>query len=242
MSVVRTSDDLLREYNDYYADGSVFKKRSIAAKQSLGHFMSLVASIRFKNLIDVGCGDGSFLIAASKVQLADVYYGVEISDSGISSTVAKNIPNLKEVQKFDGYHIPYADKAFDIGVAIHVLEHVEHERLFLSELARVCRKFYVEVPMEDTARLERSVKLSGKFGHINFYSERRFLELLRSTSGISSIESYAVFAHDLEYEIHLGGSLRGRAKYLVRKGLLRLFPRLAKRQLVYMLGVVCVSS
>ena len=35
------------------------------------------------------------------------------------------------------YRIDAADNAYDFGTAIHVLEHVEHERAFLTEITRV---------------------------------------------------------------------------------------------------------
>jgi SAM-dependent methyltransferase len=42
--------------------------------------------------------------------------------------------------------LPFKDKSFDFVIASHVLEHSPHPERFLSELARVARAGYIEVP------------------------------------------------------------------------------------------------
>lgn len=95
------------------------------------------------------------------------------------------VPGLKSLDVFDGYHIPHSDKSFDLGLAIHVVEHVEHERMFLMEAARVCKQLYIEVPLEHTRNLNRAIRMSGPYGHINFYTPLTFENLL-NTSGSRS--------------------------------------------------------
>jgi len=43
-------------------------------------------------------------------------------------------------------HLPFKDKAFDFVIASHVLEHSADPDRFLSELQRVGRGGYIEVP------------------------------------------------------------------------------------------------
>lgn len=52
----------------------------------------------------------------------------------------------------DGYHLPFADKAFDYVICSHILEHMENPLAFLKEVARVGKAGYIEVP---TALSER---------------------------------------------------------------------------------------
>ncbi|MEP6675445.1 MAG: methyltransferase domain-containing protein [Ferruginibacter sp.] len=52
-------------------------------------------------------------------------------------------------QKFinaDGERLPFADKEFDYVICCHVLEHVEDPVKFLSEIFRVGKKGYIEIP------------------------------------------------------------------------------------------------
>ncbi|MER8441063.1 class I SAM-dependent methyltransferase [Mesorhizobium sp. M1312] len=86
----------------------------------------------------------------NKRNLAKTLGAVEISTSGIEAIKARKIPGLKRLDVFDGSHIPHSDKSFDLGLAI-----VEHERMFLMEAARVCKKLYIEVPLEHTRNLSR---------------------------------------------------------------------------------------
>ena len=46
----------------------------------------------------------------------------------------------------DGEKLPFKDKEFDYVICCHVLEHVEDPKQFLSELFRVGKKGYIEIP------------------------------------------------------------------------------------------------
>lgn len=165
---------------------------------------------------------------------------VEISTSGVEAIKARKISNLASVDIFDGYHIPHADKTFDLDLAIHVVEHVEHERMFLTEAARVCKKLYIEVPLEHTRNLTKAIRMSGPYGHINFYTPLTFDNLLK-TSGLK-VERLMTFAHDLAYEQHLYGKSKGWVKYKLRTEFLRFAPKAAVRSMVYMAGALCSAK
>ena len=53
----------------------------------------------------------------------------------------------------DGEYLPFADKSFDYIICCHVLEHAEDPALFLSELMRVGKAGYIEMPTEIGERL-----------------------------------------------------------------------------------------
>lgn len=53
----------------------------------------------------------------------------------------------------DGQYLPFADKSFDYIICCHVLEHAEDPAKFISEITRVGRKGYIEVPTEIGERL-----------------------------------------------------------------------------------------
>lgn len=46
----------------------------------------------------------------------------------------------------DAQRLPFKDKVFDFVIAAHILEHVENPDQFLSELQRVAKSGYIEVP------------------------------------------------------------------------------------------------
>ena len=235
-----SSAEIVEMYSDYYADGEVAQKRAIAAKQSVGHIKKVAADHSFQSVIDIGAGEGAVLSELAGNGFANCFAAVELSRSGIEAIRARQIKSLVAADQFDGYSIPHPDKAFDLGLAIHVLEHVEHERMFLREAKRVSRNLYVEVPLELTNDLPKSIRESGPYGHINFYTPGSFENLLK-TCGLK-VERLMVFAHDIQYEQYLAGRAKGWLKYQIRQKLLRIAPKFATRNMVYMAGAFCKAD
>ena len=222
----------LEMYADYYGSGAeTAQKRAIAAEQTMGYLSGLLGNDRFDRLLDVGAGDGNVLAELDRRALARELYAIEISPSGIEAIEARHLPSVREAKLFDGYHIPYPDKHFDLAIAIHVLEHVEHERLLLSEMRRVARRVYVEVPLEHGIAIRRSIAAGRPFGHINFYTPATLASLLES-SGLE-VMARGVGASSLRYEQHVSGRLKGWVKSAIRRAALKVFPRAAPWLIVY---------
>jgi len=235
---MQVEEKLYSLYDNYYADGSVTAKRLVTAKQTVGLIKTLSKS-PFHSVLDVGSGDGAALMEMSKEKLGSSYSAIEISSSGIEQVKARNIPNLKEALLFDGYKIPFADNSFDLAIVTHVLEHVEHERAFIRELLRVAKRVYIELPLDHTLRIGRTIQITQKYGHINFYTPETFRNIL-ATSG-AKVESLRVFSPNREYEILGSGKLKGSIKFIVRSAALKMLPRLAPRFFSY-LGTAIISK
>lgn len=217
-------------YDEYYTDGSNEAKRTIAARELDAHLQALIGAERFSSLIDIGAGQGSFVALLSHARRADRIVAAEISASGLDAIRARKLPDVEAVA-FDGYALPFADKSFDLAVCMHVLEHVEHERLFLREVARVARRAVFEVPLEHTLRVARAVAAAPVYGHINHYSRATFVGRLQ-TSGLR-VERVIVSPASLAMEQHLSGRALGLAKHVLRRGALRLAPAIAPAVMVY---------
>jgi SAM-dependent methyltransferase len=231
--------DKYKELYDSYYDDEVAKKRDIAARQSVDHLCKLAGN-DIGTLLDVGAGDGAVLAEIERRNMASRMDAVEISSSGIERIKSRGLKTLREVHRFDGYKLPYPDRSFDTAIAIHVLEHVEHERLFLTEIARVASRVYIEVPLEHTMRLKRSVELGRSIGHINHYTFDRFLSLLESC-GLRPASS-EIFSNSLAYERFVGGRVAGTIKHVIRSGLLTIAPPIAPKMFVYLGGALCISK
>ncbi|MBI5321100.1 class I SAM-dependent methyltransferase [Bradyrhizobium sp.] len=232
------SQELHNLYDNYYTE-VVAKKRAIAAIQSVDHLDALTGG-NLGSVLDVGSGEGAVLQELDRRGSARTIDAVEISASGIERINSRHLASLRSVKSFDGYTLPFPDKTFDTAIAIHVLEHVEHERLFLREMARVARRVYVEVPLEHTVRLKRSIAAGRPFGHINHYTHARFLNLLE-TSGLV-VQRSRVFSNSLPYEQFLAGTTKGSIKHAIRSGLLKIAPGVASNLMVYLGAAVCVPQ
>lgn len=234
---MEVSNELKKLYGDYYLDQKVLTKRKISARQSVAHIKSILPPQTYRSVIDIGAGDGSVLEELNNTDISNELHAVEISESGCACIQAKNIAKVHTIRQFDGYNIPAEDSQYEIGLAIHVLEHVEHERSFLHEMSRTCDYLYIEVPLELTLKLNRNIALGAQFGHINFYNPTIFQNLLRTCN--LEILSFKVFSASLEYEQLLSGTFKGAIKHYIRSIALKFFPRVAPKFITYMGGAYC---
>lgn len=233
---MKISDKLNDMYSGYYNSEAVARKRAIAARQTVAHLVEIAGKRHVRSLIDIGAGEGSVLAGLDEIGFADELNAVEISESGCAAIAARGLKSLKSVEKFDGYSIPAADNAYELGMAAHVLEHVEYERPFLQEIARVCETVYVEVPLELTLNVERSIRMAAPYGHLNFYTPATLRNELE-TAGLEVI-ALKVWANSLEYETHVSGPLKGKINNAIRTTALKLLPKHAPFLMTYIGGAL----
>jgi 2-polyprenyl-3-methyl-5-hydroxy-6-metoxy-1,4-benzoquinol methylase len=230
-------------YSDYYKEGSsgdLSIKRQITADETAAHFLSFFKQPKFTSLVDIGAGDGSTLLSLARLNIAEEFAAFEISQSGLDEIRAQNIKNLNKAELFDGYHLSIEPDFYDVGIAAHVLEHVEHERLFLKEFSRVSRVCYLEVPLENTLNITKAIQSGEKYGHINFYNPETLLSLIKSSDLI--LLKHQIFQHSYAYERLIGGRLRGFIKYVIKKIALTVSPKIATILFAYTAGVLFTTS
>jgi SAM-dependent methyltransferase len=131
-------------------------------------------------VLDCGAGEGAVLQHLNDDGRFAELHAVDISDSGIEQIRKRALPLLRSLQKFDGYVLPFDDGAFDLAYATHVIEHVEHPRILLRELARVSKHQVFEVPLDYRLGIDTEVKGQLAIGHINIYTPALFRFLLLS--------------------------------------------------------------
>ena len=131
------SPEIKEAYSKQYGDDMV-EWRMMGARQKAQNIVDLAKEIPVKNVLEVGSGDGSILYWLSKWGFSTDLNCIEISESGLEMTKAKNIEHLKEALLFDGYHIPYDDDHFDQGEAAHVSSHPAAPRRSASPPRYAC--------------------------------------------------------------------------------------------------------
>jgi ubiquinone/menaquinone biosynthesis C-methylase UbiE len=154
--------------------------RMMGARYKAEHIVAVCKGKTFNRVLEVGAGDGSILKYLADVNFAPEYHAVEISASGVEHIKARAITNLKSVQEFDGYRLPFDDNSFDLVILSHVLEHVEHERILLREIKRVALHTVIEVPLDYRAGVDKRIKHFMAYGHINVYTPTSLRYLLRT--------------------------------------------------------------
>jgi SAM-dependent methyltransferase len=93
------------------------------------------ADLRPNELLDVGCGDGSFLFRYLDYKPA-LFHGIEASPSLKQQAEAKGI----KVTAVDLNGVwPYPDNTFEVVHCAQVIEHLHNTRLFVQEMRRVLK-------------------------------------------------------------------------------------------------------
>jgi 2-polyprenyl-3-methyl-5-hydroxy-6-metoxy-1,4-benzoquinol methylase len=148
------------------------------------------------SLLDVGCGEG--LLAQRIAQRLDGarVVGADLLEDSIQDGWARHrAPNL-EYRVMDGVTLPFADGEFDTVSAIELLEHVASPEAMLAQMSRCARRhLLVSVPREplwralNIARGSYLAALGNTPGHLNHWSRRSFVALLRAHGEIVELRA-----------------------------------------------------
>lgn len=228
MNNIKINDHLRIKYEPYYESG-VSEWRRLSAMGKADNIVALCSNVPHRSILEIGAGEGSLLLRLAELYFSEKFYAIEISPSGVKTINNRNIPFLIECKIFDGYHIPYDNNKFDIAILSHILEHVEHPRQLLYEASRVAKYVFVEVPIEDTLRLQ-SDYVDDSVGHINYYSMKTIKMLIQSCN-LKVIKQIVINAQKATYTYESGR--KGLINYYIKNILLRLFPFLATNLFTY---------
>ena len=221
---MQVSTNLKTAYANQY-DSSTTAWRNLAAKYKAENIVALAKHIQFSNVLEVGAGEGSILNWLSQWHFSEQMYALEISESGAAIIQSKNIPNLKNVQIFDGYKIPYPDQHFDLVICSHVMEHVEHERTLLREIKRVSKYQIFEVPIDFSFYVDRKAAHYLSYGHINIYTPSLFRFLLKSEQFDIVADQCSFYKNEVLKHIYRDNQV----KYVIakiKKSIIQLIPYL----------------
>jgi ubiquinone/menaquinone biosynthesis C-methylase UbiE len=224
--MAKVESQIKAAYSDQY-NQQISAWRLTAAKYKAMNIVSLARDLAIKNVLEVGCGDGSILHWLSHWNFCEQLYGVDISESGIEFGLGRGMAHVKEIQLFDGYNIPFADKQFDLVICSHVLEHVEHERILLREIRRVSSHQVFEVPIDFSFRVDKRLNHFLSYGHINIYTPALFRFLLRSENFQVKKDLHYIYHDDILKKLHERNTL-GYVRSKVKNLLVQLIPGLKK--------------
>ncbi len=245
-----STSEIIDAYSDFY-DNHDEAWRMLGAKYKAQNIVDVCQGKKFTKVLEVGAGDGSILYYLDQQQFASELYAIEISESGVTHLKSRGLTSVKEVQLFDGYHIPYADQTFDLVILAHVLEHVEFERMLLRELKRVAKFVLIEVPRDYRFGVDNRINHFLAYGHINVYTPSSLRYLLRSegfkiladkTSMITpEVTRFNTFINQKKPKSLLS-ILKITAEYQLKTILNRLLGRKFQEKLASAYTVLCSSS
>jgi len=176
---MEVKNNLQEEYNKQYENG-LREWRMLGAKRKAKNIIDITVGRQVNKVLDIGSGDGSVLHWLDNSNFCNDITSVEISDSGIEEIKSLQLKSVKQVIKFDGYHLPFEDDFFDVAMCSHVMEHVEFPRKLIREIKRVSKFQVFEVPIDFSFKVDKKVEHFLSYGHINIYTPQTFRFLLKS--------------------------------------------------------------
>jgi SAM-dependent methyltransferase len=240
--------DLAGFYDSAYARGGErhARWRELGARGKADHVEELVRRARLAHarVAEVGCGDGALLAELSQRRFGDELVGYEISEAALDLARGRFIPRVEGLEPFDGLNIPARDRAFDLGILSHVLEHAPDPAGLLRETARVARAVIVEVPLERNLSGTRSAKRSESeaIGHLRAL-DREAVRALIARAGLTVVadllDPLPTAVHTFFAEKPADRAL-GLAKAAVRRGLFTLSESAAERAFTLHYAALCV--
>lgn len=145
----------------------------------------------FRSFLEIGCGTGYVLSGIAKIYPGTQLYGSEIFTAGLAFAAAKE-PTIDFMQ-MDARNIPFVDEFDTIG-AFDVLEHIEDDRLVLTQIHQALKPrgvMLLTVPQHAWLWSQ----MDDYSFHVRRYSAKELhakvrdtgFEILRSTSFVSSL-------------------------------------------------------
>lgn len=118
----------------------IFNNRASLAVENL-------VDLKNKNVIDIGCGDGTFSVEIFKRMGAAKVTGIEPSDAW-KLAESKHRDYLGKVSIINGsiYNLPFPDDSFDFAVLRGVLHHLDAPQEGLREVLRVAKNIFILEP------------------------------------------------------------------------------------------------
>jgi len=115
-------------------------------RTSKNYIQTVLSEKKNWQVLDIGCGYTANEFATTICDVQDLSKFYE----------DKNFVRLTDKQ------LPFKDDQFDFVIASHVMEHVKDLKFFISELERVSKKGYIELP----TKLEDNLVFENKKDHL----------------------------------------------------------------------------
>lgn len=176
---------------DKYASSNPIERKLMA--RFLDTLDSLLPAVAPAKVLEIGVGEGEVMTRIAARYPDAVRIGLDILD--------EDLPAQWRHRPFaplfgDARGLPFPDGAFDLVLAIEVLEHVAPPGPALDELARVTSKHLIaSVPREPIWRMANMAR--GKYlrdlgntpGHLNHWGRRSFSATVGTTFDVTEVRS-----------------------------------------------------
>jgi len=210
-----TEREIIDWYNKMYLSKGINSMRPYVAYPA---FLDYLRPQTGKRLLDIACGTGFFLLAATRRGLKT--FGVDISEESVK--IAKNISPDSFVSTAKGEDLKFDDNTFDYITCLGALEHFLDMNKGIEEMKRVSKEdaiFCIMVPNSKfifwkisgnpgTAQQEvnenllslsqwKNIFINSRFQILNIYQDRWFMKNIRIFSSLNPLGIISRMIHKL---------------------------------------------
>lgn len=154
------------------------------------HVISQLATIKFDNLLDVGCGTGEILNTVKKLYPNTSMYGIDISEEMLKKAKEKVLDTVT-LSLGDAEHLPFENGKFDCLLCTDSFHHYPAPKRAIAEFYRVLdtngylilADFWKPFPIRQVMNIfipfsnEGDVKIYSKSEIINFLEAGGFQDI-----------------------------------------------------------------
>lgn len=99
-----------------------------------------------RQVLDLGCGDGSFTMRYAEAGAPERMLGIDSADHAVAAARQRRRGPSLDFLVGDGHRLPFADDSFDVIIIQAVLHHDDDPPATLREAFRVAREIFVLEP------------------------------------------------------------------------------------------------
>ncbi len=139
-----------------------------------------------ETVLDIACGNGKVFLSFIKDKNFKKLLGLDISKKAIEMAKKNDLEKKVEWRVADIFQENL--EKFDLILGMDIIEHID-DKNFLEKIKNNGKYFIFKVPIEDNflntflkkisfGKIDQQKDSLEKYGHINYYTEKKFLKLL----------------------------------------------------------------
>lgn len=144
--------------------------------------MEALKGIKFKNILDLGCGTGAILEQINNTYTFAELYGIDLSEKMIEQA-KQRLDSKAVLSTGDAENLPYEENSFDLVCCVESFHHYPNPRKALSEIRRILKQDGTFLLCDTWSK--RPVRQIMNFfirfsddGDVHIYSKREIINLL----------------------------------------------------------------
>ena len=169
----------LEFYDSSWEKWQDMKKYGPMSRHTRRLCLEMIKNLNFNSIIDIGCGEASFLKRLQKIKAHVKASGADISEFMIKQN--KKLLSEIEFYAMDIEKEPL-NKKYDLVTAIEIIEHIKDDEKFLKNICKMTNKYLLICTL-----LGKMMPWEKKVGHVRNYSENELVDKLNN-SGFSVLK------------------------------------------------------